>query len=258
MRKLLLLSLIIGSLYAQKVEYQLSLVGMSMDYREYDRAGVILDSEASEFSDISGAEVSYRFYLNDENCFEAAFLGISGETKYVGAYIGSGLPYGSVVSTTQNTIYDVSFGYHGKKELQKGFALLGGLSLGYRFWERELSVTQIEDYYWLSLRANAGVGYSYKNFSIAVKGEYQYGIDPQMSASGFSEDFQLASANIIKATVPIQYSITDHIALSCEYVYEYQKIEESNIVFDARGNGYLEPDSNAYNQYVKFGVILKY
>jgi hypothetical protein len=259
MKKLLLvLVLLVGTLYAKKMEYQISLVGMNMDYKEYDRAGVILDSEKSDLTDITGAEVAYRFYLNESSNLEAKFLGVSGETVYKGSYIGSGLPYGSVVSTTQDTVYDLSFAYNGINTLQNGFSLLGGVAVGYRYWQRELSALQIEEYYWPSVRINAGARYQYADFSVAAKVEYQYGIDPQMSATGFSKDFQLSAADITKISVPLRYAINDKIDLSCTYIFEYQKIKESNVIYDSYGRGYLEPDSHAYNQYVKFGVIFKY
>jgi hypothetical protein len=259
-KKVLLTSLLLGSaLVAEtKMEYKISFVGMNMDYREYDRLGNILDSEKSGYSDITGAEFQYSYFLDTNSHIDFNVMGVTGDTEYVGAYIGSGLGYGSVVSTTSNTVRDISLEYNAKNMSDMNIMLLGGIGVGYRYWQRELSATQIEEYTWYSLRVNAGMEFDYKDLTTSLIVEYQYGIKPKMTATGISDDFELSSANIVKISVPIRYAVTQNFDLSCAYVFEYQKIEESNVVYASDGNGYLEPDSKAYNQYIQVGLIFKY
>ncbi|CAI6147656.1 MAG: hypothetical protein SPLUMA1_SPLUMAMAG1_00481 [uncultured Sulfurimonas sp.] len=95
--------------------------------------------------------------------------------------------------------------------------------------------------------------YNFSNFSVAALGEYQYGINPKMSATGFSTDFNLGSANIAKLKIPLRYSLNEKVAFFVEYVYELQIIEKSNVQ-----DGFLEPDSTANNQYAKIGVVFKF
>jgi hypothetical protein len=185
-------------------------------------------------------------------------MSLKGNTEYVGAYIGSGLEYGSVVSSTTNTVRDISLGYHAKNMSDLNIMMLGGIGIGYRYWQRELSASQIEEYTWYSLRGNIGVEKRYGDFKASVLVEYQYGIYPRMSATDIGDDFKLSSANIVKLSIPLRYTLSKNLALSCAYVFEYQKIKESNVVYDAAADGYVEPDSKAYNQYLKIGLILKY
>ena len=259
-KKLFLGSLLLGTVLSAepKMEYQISLVGMNMDYREYDSSGDILDSEKSNYSDIAGAEINYRYFLNSNSNINVNILAIAGESNYVGSYIGSGLGYGSVESTTNNIVKDISIGYNAKNNINRNFAFLGGVGFGYRYWQRELSSTQIEEYTWFSARINVGLEFFYKNFTSSLIAEYQYGINPEMSATGFDDSFDLSSANIVKLSLPIRYKINRNFDITCAYVFEYQKIEESNVLYDSTATGYVEPDSTAYNQYIKVGMIFKY
>jgi len=261
-KKLIIAVTVIGSIvYAEpKMEYTISFLGMDMDYNEYDTQGTLLDSETSNFTDIAGAEFTYRFFLQNRDNLEFKITGVNGYSQYTGSYLNtnSNLIYGSVKGSTANTIYDLSFIYNMQKQIAFNTKLLGGLGLGYRFWRRELSSIQVEDYSWYSLRTNIGVEYQYNNLRTAFILEYQYGIDPTMSATGFSQDFKLSSANIVKLSFPLRYKISSRLDLTCEYSLEYQEIKESNIVYDNAQNGYVEPDSTAYNQYLKVGAIFKY
>ncbi len=84
-----------------KVTYSLSLVGMNMDYKEYNRAGTLVDSEASQFSDIAGFEAGYDFLLSQSMGsyakLETSVLYVAGDTSYVGSALNGGGSYGSLV-----------------------------------------------------------------------------------------------------------------------------------------------------------------
>ena len=67
--KLLIVMLSITTgLYAQSSQFttSVSLVGMSMDYKEYDDGGTLLDSEKSGFTDIAGVEMNIGYLFDKE------------------------------------------------------------------------------------------------------------------------------------------------------------------------------------------------
>jgi len=254
------------SLSAKESGYSLSaaLVGMSMDYREYDNSSIILDSEKSAFYEIIGSEfiLDYTEVYNNNTYAQAGIemLFLGGRTEYVGSLIGSGLGYGSNLSTTQNNISDIAVYYMYSHTFTNGLNFGYGIALGHRSWERILSASQIEVYYWYSVRPRIKLTYNFSSLSLGALLEYQYGISPKMSATGFSSDFNLGSANIAKLKIPLRYELSEQIGFFLEYVYEQQIIEKSNVqASDADASTFfLEPDSTANNQYVKIGAIFKF
>ncbi|MDB2562067.1 DUF481 domain-containing protein [Sulfurimonas sp.] len=250
------------SLSIQAKENRLStsvaLVGMSMDYREYDFSGNILDSEMSGFTDIMGVDMGLQFLLNETSSsyikLETNLMTIGGYTDYVGSLLGSGQPYGSYVSRTVNNIIDVDINVKMQQKITDSFELQYALGLGYRYWERSLSSTQIEIYEWYSLRTMLGAHYKLsKKLKIGAEIEYQYGFNETMSASNLGSNFDLGGADIMKISIPLVYSYSDKLDFLASAVYEEQTIEHSNVI-----NGFYEPDSTAKNQYIKIGVDFKY
>ena len=239
-------------------EISISYVGMSMDYREYDRSDNILDSEMSELDEIKGIEIGIKHFFNhqtssyDEINFN--YMNISGPTEYVGSILGSGQPYGSLISRTENDILDVDIGFKRHHIVQDNLELYYGLSIGYRLWERALSAFQVEDYYWYSLRPSIGGKYEvFDKITIGANIEYQYGLDPVMKLSNPSLEFDLGAANIIEVSIPIKYEYSQTITFLLEPVYQYQDIVESNVV-----SGFYEPKSTAKNEYLKMGIVFKF
>ncbi|MEN4046452.1 hypothetical protein [Sulfurimonas sp. NWX367] len=264
LKKLTIGMLLVSSAVFAKVsyEYAINIVGMSMDYKESEN-GVFLDSEESDFADLKGLEIQYKYIKQTETSqdFDTVsinIMAVGGNTEYKGAYIGSNLGYGSLVSITSNQIYDMEIDFAHTYEDRSSFTTTISLGVGYRFWRRKLSAQQIEDYTWFSLRPSVSFSYMYYDLRIAPKFEFQYGLGPRMSATGISDDFKLGSANIMEFTLPIKYAITQKFSLYAAYTYQYQKIEESNVVYDNTGTGYLEPESKVYNEYIKFGIVFKY
>lgn len=271
---LIVLFLVSISLSAKESGYSLSvaLVGMSMDYREYDDAGVILDSEKSAFNELGGAEgkLVYTKVLANENY---AQLGINvsylrGTTEYIGSLLnpnGPSNPYGSYVSVTANALLNISVNYNFVYTFDNSFELGYGFGFGYNSWRRELSASQIEIYRWYSVRPNILVNYHIYDFRLGVKLEYQYGINPKMDILANAENsdttVNLGSANTFEIILPITYSINKKLEIFCAYVYSYQDIEKSNVVpYIINGStiGVLEPDSTAHNQFMKLGATFKF
>jgi len=266
MRFLLLLVFAFLSLAQAKMtaSYSIAYVGMSMDYREYDRAGTIQDSESSDYSELSGVDFGYTFNLQDEDNAGSGSISfhtmvLNGTTRYVGAEIGSQCDsYGCVKSKSSNSIYDISCDLTSNYAVTQESEVQLSLGFGYRYWLRELSSYQEEGYEWFSVRPAIGFLYTKENFSINPKIEYQYGIRPRMSVTGFDEDFKLGSANIVEVSLPMEYAFNQKFSLYGSFVYQYQKIAESSVIVDGYGDMYLEPDSTTKNKYIKFGVAFKY
>lgn len=252
---------------AKESAYSLSgsLVGMSMDYREYDDDAKILDSEKSTLSEILGGEVKlvYTKVLESDNYAQLGikFMYLSGETEYVGSLIGSGLGYGSYIGKTKNQILDTDIDYMFTLAYNHGFELSYGVGIGYRSWRRELSPTQVEVYSWYSVRPKLGVAYNISDFYLGALIEYQYGIDTQMSINNSDVVVTLGSANITRLTIPLKYKINKQWEIFAEYVIDLQTIEKSDIAYFSDGTsvyGIWEPDSTAVNQYAKFGATFKF
>jgi len=248
--------------YEPKAKSSISLIGMNMDYREYDDNDLIKNSEKSAFRELIGFEVGYDFYFsrdaNSYSEFDTNFMFISGETEYIGSLLYSNDPYGSYRGKTNNKIADIDMSYRYNYIANSTISFNYGLGLGFRYWLRSLSLSQEEFYYWFSLRPSFGLNMQlFSNLYVAPRVTYQYGILPQMHASDLSHTFTLGSANIVSITVPLNYELNRKIDLFVSYTYEEQTIEKSD-VFQKGSYNYYEPDSTAKNQYLKFGVAFKY
>ena len=253
-----------SSLFAKelKVVYKIAFVGMAMDYSEYDDNGALFDTEESSLHEIGGVDMGYHFFFDyeDNSYSELNFdvLYVSGYTDYTGSLLNSNNPFGSFTSKTLNDVIDISFRYQNNQQINKLMAISYGLGIGYRYWQRQLSRTQVEGYEWFSLRPLVGIDFNivegtYLNFNA----EYQYGLNPSMSASNVSSDFDLGGANILKLKVGLAYIVTEHIDMYVDAVFERQKITKSNTIEEGT-KAYYEPDSTAYNKYLKVGIAFKY
>ncbi|HEX5670554.1 MAG TPA: hypothetical protein VFX66_03375, partial [Sulfuricurvum sp.] len=177
MRKFTIAMLLVSQvLLAESAIWNISYSGLNMDYREYDRNNQILDSEKTDSFGISGIDTSLEIKLgqegNSRTSVVMSYLMLQGETKYVGSLLGSGLPYGSYIGITQNTIYQPEM-YLKQALVDSSRELYVGVGGGYRFWKRELSATQIEDYEWYYWKANFGALYNLRNnLSIGAEASY--------------------------------------------------------------------------------------
>jgi len=261
---LLLLLLFTSNVLAKelKVVYEIALVGMAMDYSEYNDNGDLFDTEKSAFSEIIGSDFDYHylFSYSDAGYSEVNFgvLYVSGYSDYTGSLLNSNNPFGSVTSKTLNDVIDVSLSYKYNNELNSLIAFNYGFGLGYRYWQRQLSRTQIEGYEWFSLRPSLGVDLNiFDDTYLNVNTEYQYAIKPKMSATTVASDFDLGSADILKLDIGLSYVVSENMDIFVNAIYEKQTITKSNTIIV--GNlAYYEPDSTAYNKYVKIGIAFKY
>jgi len=238
-----------------------SFVSMSMDYKEYDNSGEIVDSEESSYNDITGVDIGLKYEFDNSlkgySQVDYNFMILGGKSTYKGSYLNSGLSYGSVVSHTENIIIDTSIAYR----YNVIFNLLKfsyGLGIGYHYWDRTLSSTQQEIYTWYSIRPVLGLSYSFnENIVLSVDVEYQYGFNTLMSSTNPKLDFVLGGANIFEVSIPVVYRYNDEVDLFFEMVFQNQTIAKSGVEYDGN-DGYYEPDSRAYNNYMKLGVAFKF
>lgn len=260
----MLISFTITNTFAEGSNFTASaaIVGMSMDYREYDSAGSILDSEESPYSDITGAEMSFGYVFDKEalaySHIKLNLLLLSGDTKYIGSYLGSGQPYGSVVSKTQNTIWDTDVSFIHTNIYRDMFEFSYGVGLGYREWERTLSASQVEVYKWYYLKPIIGLDVSVTDrVKLGLSVEYQHGFETIMTSSNPKLEFTLGGANIWELSIPISYKYNNNLDFFFEATYQKQTITKSGVEYSG-STGYYEPDSTAYNNYLKFGVAFNF
>ena len=258
----LLFILITTNIFAKDTQFtsSVSFVGMSMDYTEYGRDGRVLDTEESSYLDLSGVEISFGHttYEDQSSSSEITFnfMILGGMTEYVGSLQGSVEGYGSYVGSTLNTVIDTDISYKRSTVFNNSVKLSYGIGLGYREWQRALSSAQIEGYTWYSIRPMVGIS-TFKNegFNLGMFIEYQYGIETMMSASDLNYDFTLGGADILEVSFPVSYKYDENIDFFFEATLQKQMIKESNRLYT--GNGaeyYYEPESTAYNNYLKIGI----
>lgn len=258
------LSLLATNIYAKdvKVIYAVALVGMNMSYSEYDDNGALFDTEESTFSEITGVDMSYKYLFNkeDESYDEIDFdvLYVSGYSDYTGSLLNSNNPFGSVTSKTLNDIIDFALEYTQNRKINTLVSANYGLGIGYRYWQRKLSRTQIEEYKWFSIRPTLGVDLNvFDDVFVNLKAQYQYAISPKMSASNVNSDFTLGAANILKFDVGLSYILGEYVDVFVDMTYEKQTITKSDTIVEGN-RAYYEPASTAYNKYVKIGLAFKY
>jgi hypothetical protein len=272
MKRLLAVSTMVGLLssvvLASDIELKIGARTMAMDYSEYSKVdGSLLDTEESGFDPMMGGlEFSISKIFNKrESEYTKVELNtgyVYGNSDYIGSILDSGNPYGSLKSKTLNTIIDTDISI--KEYAQEdGYDLFIGAGLGYRFWKRELSTTQEEDYKWFYLKASVGGNYEInEEFTLGLEGYYEYAIEPLMSATGTTADFELGGVDTLGLSIPLTYKYSKKMSLYVEGSFEQQKIKESSNNVQAFLSGtwknMYEPRSTSNDFYLKFGFIFKY
>jgi len=258
----LLFILITTNIFAKDTPFtaSVSLVSMGMDYREYDQNGDILDSENSSYLELGGVEVSLGYTIKEDlsSSSEIIFslMILAGDSTYKGSYVNTGDPYGSVVNTTLNTIVDKDISYKQSTVLNNEIEISYGVGFGYRYWERVLSKSQVEEYTWYSIRPMLGISTINKDkLSLGMFIEYQHGFDTKMSAASLNHTFTLGGADILEVSFPINYKYNQSIDFFFEATLQKQMITESDRLYTGNGSEYwYEPESTAYNSYLKIGI----
>jgi len=74
-----------------------------------------------------------------------------------------------------------------------------------------------------------------------------------MTSSNPKLNFTLGGADIWEFSFPVNYQYNKNMDFTFEATFTKQTIVESGVEYSG-GTGYYEPDSTAYNNYLKFGV----
>jgi len=260
----LLFIIIATNIFAKDTPFtsSVSFVSMGMDYAEYDHNGNILDSENSSYLELGGVEVSFGYTIEEDlsSSSEIIFnlMILAGETKYVGSVREPPGEYGSYIGTTINTIIDRDISYKQSRLLNNELELSYGIGLGYRYWERVLNTSQIEEYTWYSIRPMLGISTINKEkFNLGIFIEYQYGFNTKMSVSepDLNHTFTLGGADILEVSFPVSYNYSQGVDFFFEATVQKQMITESDRLYTGNGSEYwYEPESTAYNSYLKIGI----
>lgn len=227
------------------------------DYTETS-SPVVLDTEDSDLGDVNGgyARLGIGLWKNDQggtDGFEAYVSHTEGDTRYIGALLGSGNPYGSVVSTTENTYDDLQLNFV-RTMPQANTTYLVRAGLGYYSWERALSAFQVETYSWYYAQIGIGIEEHFdKGLSLGldVTGQYAFGQEMETSWPGYT--FDLGRVYTVRTSIPLTIPLTDKLAFRARAEYEYTSIGKSNII-----GGYYEPDSEQKNWNLYAGVIIDF
>jgi hypothetical protein len=241
---------------------QLSISANAMDfnYKEYSLYdGQLMDSEAASY--LYGFTAKYEHTLfgsstttNQGVLFTHISL-YSGNSNYVGAYLGSSQPYGSLTGTTKNEIINGKLGYRQYKNLAS-VTLYSQLAIGYRYWDRKLSSAQDEKYQWAYGNIEIGMdGHLTPNDRLGLHLSYDLAINPTMKATIAAENytFDLGKTYGYAFTVPYTHRFTARLSMQIAYTYQQWRISASNFV-----NNYYEPRSTTIQNIGSVGLIYNY
>ena len=244
---------------AADFKIEAGLLTTDYDYTE-TQGSIVLDTEDSSFGDIKGgyARFSMSLFENAQggtDGFEVYLSRTTGDTKYTGSYIGSGLPYGSVISTTENEFADLQANYTRSLPIGslEGLVRLG---VGYHEWVRTLSAFQEETYYWYYAQAGVAIEESiYKSWTLGLDFTAQYALYKKMDATSpsLNATFDLGQTYSLRTGIPMNIPITDALTLTLRAEYEFTSIGHSDFVL-----GYYEPDSEQKNWHLSAGMSYRF
>jgi len=244
-------------LYA-KSEFFISGVGASLDYKEYGQNREILDSEESNFGDIVGVELGYGYMRKESDGLytkiNLAFRHLRGTTNYKGAYLDTNDSYGSLTSTTDDTINSILLKVKEIFVLNEKFNFKIGAGIGMYSWERTLSAIQNEKYSWYPLRFEVGSIFRFSKdipLSFDLTLAYSKGLSPKMKAQGKENTmvFDLGRVDCYELSLQTLYAITSSFSVIGDFTFNFQDIRHSNVI-----EGYYEPDSDDRQRFIKIGV----
>ena len=262
------LSIMLGtSVYASSYGLSISADTTQFDYAETDMQGRLADTERSEFGDISG----FTFSLEpDYQGFYITTSYSNGNTDYIGGVTiknpdGSytTTPYGSFLTTTENTLLNYSAGFKTTTLLDRygEIKMPFKIGLGYREWERDIhgkyddalglyvsGVNEIYDWGYLDI----GIGLHFAlspDATLGIDASYQTAFNAQMRENIYGNTFDLNNVHGYKITVPFEIVVNQSLSAFVQYNYEYWNIGASNVI-----DRQYEPDSETKNQTLSAGL----
>jgi len=249
-----------SNLHADSLELYAKL--LQMDYTEYAQNGAFLDSEKSDYSGITGAELAYLIDFDrgdgGANSSSLTFMlsYLQGKSNYDGFLQSSnGTILGAFQSTTDNNIIEPKIRW---SETTKSDSYDVSLftSVGYRYWSRDIGSQYgyKEEYKWAYGDVGVNVTFHEKNWHLGFEGAYKRAYKPTMHASlNGGSDFDLGRTSGYDFSIPLRYDLTKSSSVEVVYVVDRWDISASNVL-----NGYSEPDSTTKNKSIKLGYIIKW
>ena len=262
--------------YNNKLEFGLKTT--SYDYTERDSEDKVLDTERSDFFEVGGIYGSYDHKIKESRKDEydiAYYINLYGsieygDTDYIGSILGSNQGYGSSRSTTANSFYEFQANLKRVTNYQKSSRYIG-LGLGYKEWKRELSVRQIETYYYFFMQAVLGGEISvFKKWYLGLDLTAQLAYKPKMDADfsgstqSLHETFDLGRTYTYKLAIPLRVPLYKELSFVTKAEYAFTSIGRSNVIsvpdFPNPGdtNSFLEPDSQQKNWHLYAGLQLTF
>jgi len=254
MKKILLAGVAISLYASNSVEVMLS--SLKFNYKEYVNS-TYLDGDSSSFSKMLGLKVSLtqkikKFKLDEK------FEYNRGETHYDGSTWG-----GTPLSLTKKNVNLLNAKLIASYLMMDDETSLGSgqfylsAGLGYRRWNRGKSDyvgDYNEKYYWPYYLVGANIDETFGKVGLGIGYYYHKAINPKMKADlNGGNTYDLGKTSGYRIVVPLKYKIAQNYGVLLEYVYDYWKINKSNII-----DGTYEPDSKTKNQYLNMGFYYNF
>ncbi len=246
---------------ANATEIVTKITSVNFDYKETGDSGQTLDTEKASLGKINGIELGIRSsdYISPKSDFVQSFTLSynSGNTDYKGAYQGGN--YGDLTTTTKNKLAKFSYKAGLKLKVADSLAVGANIGVGGRSWRRELNDGNAETYYWSNWILGARADWeAMPKLTLSTTADWQKAANPKMHSSSEGQTFDLGDTNGYKVGISANYKLTNNLSLEGDVVYDYWKINKSNVV--DIGGGYVawEPDSKTKNTYAKLGLVYKF
>jgi hypothetical protein len=255
---LLLLLVWAGVCTAENI-IELGLKNSYFNYNEEDYDGSWLDSETGW---LDGIHVAYKNKNPDTNQYwQITYEQTDHDTQYDGSY-WDGTP---CTSTTDNKFNTAEFIF--ANPISDMGNVYGFIGVGFRSWERILSVSQSEKYSWWYMP----VGFRWE-YSVTDKWEGAVDVTAKImfngKMKGYMTDYDNTKVNLgnkpgLKIALPCTYKISSQVGLIITPWYEYSSIGQSNEVLLTGSGPYAgyytyEPDSTT-NQYgIDLGIKVSF
>ena len=255
MKKILFFTIMITFLLSSQLEISTS--GLKFNYKEY-KTGSILDSENSSFTDLRGINIKYTKKIK-KFIFNSNIEYNEGITNYTGSsWDGNSLFF------TNKDVYIYNLNLIIKYNVfSSNFFILGGL--GYRYWNRGISDYEgdyNEEYKWEYYLIGSDINKNINKFNIGFKCYYQKAINPNMIAYFNNKvTYNLGNTFGYRISFPIKYKLNNKYGIIFRYIYDYWKINKSDIVIiNLGGREYetYEPNSKTKNQFLNVGFYYNF
>ena len=237
---------------------QIGVQGIStkLDYTEnggsYGSQGGVLDTENGTVNGFALTASVMQDVIFGNDYFQLKYSHNSGNTDYVGSYIGSGQGYGSVRASSTATMNDYSAAYGKGFELTKQLMLTPYVEFGHHKWERGLGDGNNETYSHSFYDVGAMLQYSPIQ-QLVISGKLYTGHTLNSDISSTSTTFSgasLGNSSLNGYGLSVDYAFTKEFHANLGYEHSEFKYGYSSV----NNLGYYEPDSTTKNNTYSIGI----